>query len=95
MFKYPCEGCIVDVICKDPCSKMIFFTDELKSIYFDFEHIKSQERTERLYLAIIKFAGPDSTGFDRRITLSQKLLRFYREHYKTGIFLNNEKRTSH
>ena len=85
MAKYPCEGCLVDVVCDsiNICDQLIFFSDYLESfssIHEDF--ISTQLRFDRLRFAVLKFGG----NADRIIKVDNGLLR------KRRIFLEKKER---
>jgi hypothetical protein len=49
--KYPCEDCLVDVICIKSCDKLIFFLDSLIGTtgkYIHPEWIENKNKMERL-----------------------------------------------
>jgi hypothetical protein len=60
---YPCENCIVDIMCLKCCDKFIWYMDEIKSTSVRNHLIKSESRYKRsrksalLYQANIRLYG--------------------------------------
>ena len=44
---YPCNTCLVDVMCLDVCDKFIWYMDEIKSTSVRNHLIKSESRYKR------------------------------------------------
>ena len=68
--KYPCEGCLVDVVCKDICDDLIFFSDHL-GYYIPRFLVQTKPRFERLRFCILKYGG----GSKRVVTLDNYIVR--------------------
>lgn len=75
---YPCERCIVDVICIDPCTDLIFFSDELKNSNMLLDFVKTTPRKDRLEFCILKYA---SGGANRKVKLHSRLAELWNAHY--------------
>lgn len=74
MAKYPCEECLVDMICTGTniCDSLIFFSDYIEgfaSIHEDF--VSTDNRFNRLRYCLLKFGG----NADRIIKADNGLLR--------------------
>ncbi len=54
--KYPCDECLVDVVCSEICDNLIFFSDHLTS-YIPRFLVQTEARFNRLRLCILKYGG--------------------------------------
>lgn len=73
--KYPCDGCIIDMMCRDPCGELIFFSDDLNSTTILYEFINTRERLARFDVCILKYAS----GGARRTKIYSKVTNMLRE----------------
>ena len=71
---YPCEGCLVDVMCIDPCDELIFFSDDLNTTNIPYEILKTSVRLARMNCCVLKYA---SGGWNRRAKLNFKLTEMW------------------
>lgn len=60
--KYPCEECLVDVLCMYICDAFIFFSDHLYSSYIPKFVVKTDLRYWRVRHYIIRYGGEPSRG---------------------------------
>ena len=82
---YPCEGCLVDVVCIDPCDELIFFSDNLNTTNIPYETIKTANRLERVSNCVLKYG---SGGSDRRVKLNWKFFQMRKNPPDWGVFKN-------
>ncbi len=55
--KYPCDECLVDVICTTICYDLIFFSDYIVSNSINPDWIKNRNRFDRLRICILMYGG--------------------------------------
>ncbi len=67
--KYPCEDCLVDVMCRDICDDLIFFSDHL-GYYIPRFLVKTPLRFSRLRHCVLKYGG----GAKRVVTLDNHIV---------------------
>ena len=60
--KYPCETCLVDVMCTDVCSDLIFFSDDLVSYDIDPLLVKTEIRYNRIRKCVLSYGARFSSG---------------------------------
>jgi len=71
--KYPCTNCLVEVVCNEPCEKMIFFLDSLTGgigKYVPDEWISSERKLAR-FLKCRKFF-PNTSVFNKILSAYEK-----------------------
>jgi hypothetical protein len=77
--KYPCETCLVDVICMEICNDLIFFSDDLTRSVPTIS-VNTERRKLRLQLCILKYGGPS----ERVVRLDNDLMSRWNTMKKIG-----------
>jgi len=72
---YPCTNCLVDMICIDPCDKLIFYSDELVSTLIPRLIIKNETRLERMRICF-KYA---SGSVNRRVKFDRRIIEIWND----------------
>lgn len=69
---YPCDDCIVDVMCLDICDRFIWFMDAVKGAFYLDSLVNTEARFKRARYSALKYQG--SIKLHKRLTICRKEL---------------------
>ncbi|MFW9871495.1 MAG: hypothetical protein ACFFG0_00125 [Candidatus Thorarchaeota archaeon] len=81
--KYPCENCLIDTMCEEPCDKIIFFVDSLIGKIGPPGSIPKNWIKNRLRMKRIL----DCRNFSPSTRLFQKFIFAYCELHKVSYWI--------